>query len=72
VFSVNPDTGTESVLHSFGAGKGVDGLQPVSGLIAVKNTFYGTTLFGGANNDDGIVFALAGKHAAAIEEGNSP
>lgn len=60
VFSINSNTGAESVLYSFGTGEGVDGLQPVSGLIAVKNTFYGTTLFGGANND-GTVFALMQK-----------
>lgn len=57
VFSVNPNTGAERVLYSFGTGTGVDGIQPVSGLIAVRNAFYGTTLFGGASND-GTVFAL--------------
>jgi uncharacterized repeat protein (TIGR03803 family) len=71
VFSVNPGTGAESVLYSFGAGKGVDGLQPVSGLIAVKSKFYGTTLSGGADYD-GTVFALEKKHEAVIEGGNKP
>lgn len=61
VFSVNPDTGAEKVLWSFGTGKGVDGLQPVSGVMKLKNAFYGTTLFGGANNDDGVVFVLEPK-----------
>jgi uncharacterized repeat protein (TIGR03803 family) len=33
--------GKEKVLHSFG--KGADGVVPVSGLIDVGGTFYGTT-----------------------------
>lgn len=57
VFSINPANGAEKVLHSFGAGTGVDGLQPVSGLLDVKGTFYGTTLDGGANGG-GAAFAL--------------
>jgi uncharacterized repeat protein (TIGR03803 family) len=71
VFSVSAKTGSESVLYSFGAGNGVDGLQPVSGLIAVKGKFYGTTASGGANYD-GTVFALEKKHEAVREEGNKP
>lgn len=48
----------ERGLYSFGTGKGADGLQPVAGVIAANGTFYGTTLFGGANNNDGVVFEL--------------
>jgi uncharacterized repeat protein (TIGR03803 family) len=62
VFSVDPGTGAETVLWSFATGKGVDGTEPVSGLIAAKNALYGTTLFGGAYNDDGVVFRLEQKH----------
>ena len=60
VFSINPKSGAESVLWSFATGQGVDGTQPVSGLIAVKNALYGTTLFGGGAND-GVVFVLEQK-----------
>ena len=58
VFSIDPNTGAQSVLWSFATGKGVDGTEPVSGLLAVNGSFYGTTLFGGAYNDDGVVFEL--------------
>lgn len=57
VFSIDPTTGAQSVLWSFATGKGVDGTEPVAGLIAVENALYGTTLFGGTNND-GVVFVL--------------
>ncbi|MFY9720344.1 MAG: choice-of-anchor tandem repeat GloVer-containing protein [Candidatus Cybelea sp.] len=45
VFSVTL-AGSEKVVHSFG--NGTDGRQPEAGLIGVKDTFYGTTIFGGA------------------------
>lgn len=61
VFSIDPKTGAQNVLWSFATGKGVDGTQPVTGLIAVGDMFYGTTLFGGAQGD-GAVFALKQKH----------
>jgi uncharacterized repeat protein (TIGR03803 family) len=57
VFSLDPNTGAEKVLYSFGTGTGQDGLQPISGLLAVKGAFYRTALFGGGNND-GVVFEL--------------
>lgn len=47
---------TESVLHSF-AGAPSDGSESVSELTNVNGTFYGTTLYGGANNE-GAVFTL--------------
>ncbi len=55
VFSITP-SGTETVLYSFKGGSG-DGQQPDAGLINVKGTLYGTTLYGGAN-DDGTVFSI--------------
>jgi len=45
VFSVNPNTGAETVLHSFGSG--ADGEYPIASLIDVKGTLYGTTEEGG-------------------------
>jgi uncharacterized repeat protein (TIGR03803 family) len=44
VFSVTP-TGTESVLHAFGAN--ADGAFPYASLLDVGGTFYGTTYGGG-------------------------
>lgn len=61
VFSVDPDTGTETVLHSFG--NGTDGGQPSATLISVKGLLYGTTLYGGAGNA-GIVFSVSSKTGA--------
>ena len=45
VFVVSP-SGRERVLHSFG--RGLDGATPASGLAAVDDVLYGTTVFGGA------------------------
>jgi len=55
VFSITP-SGTEAVLYSFKGGSG-DGEFPLAGLINVKGTLYGTTVYGGAN-DDGTVFSI--------------
>ena len=54
IFSLDPDTGAETVLHSF-AGH-VDGKYPW-GLVDVQGTLYGTTNVGGAH-DHGTAFAL--------------
>jgi uncharacterized repeat protein (TIGR03803 family) len=58
VFEVAPD-GTGTVLHSFTGGP--DGKGPQAGLIMdKKGKLYGTTVFGGANNE-GTVFEIAPK-----------
>jgi uncharacterized repeat protein (TIGR03803 family) len=50
VFRITPD-GVESVLHSFGSGSGVDGVNPYAGLIEGSDgNFYGTTKLGGMHN----------------------
>jgi uncharacterized repeat protein (TIGR03803 family) len=49
VFSLNPTTGAETLLHEFGSGSGSDGASPWSGVIDVKGTLYGTTQAGGSN-----------------------
>jgi uncharacterized repeat protein (TIGR03803 family) len=55
VFEVAPN-GTETVLHSFAAGK--DGASPSGGLIADKHgNLYGLTSIGGSA-DDGVLFKL--------------
>lgn len=54
VFRVHP-TGTEHVLHRFSGG--ADGANPVAGLVEIDQTFYGTTVNGGASGL-GTVFAV--------------
>ncbi|MGA8533827.1 MAG: choice-of-anchor tandem repeat GloVer-containing protein [Candidatus Tumulicola sp.] len=44
------------ILHEFGKSAG-DGTNPYAGLIVVKGTLYGTTLYGGSNNA-GTVFSI--------------
>lgn len=62
VFSLDPDTGAETVLYAFCSQKKcADGESPTTGLIAVNGTLYGTTGYGGRGIDgygDGTVFAL--------------
>jgi uncharacterized repeat protein (TIGR03803 family) len=55
VFSFDPATGAEPVLHAFAGG--TDRELPFSGLIDVKGTLYGTTDEGGASGF-GTAFAL--------------
>jgi len=55
VFSIDPNTGAETVIYSFGAG--TDGRGPEAGLTAVNGKFYGTTAEGGAHGG-GTVFVL--------------
>jgi uncharacterized repeat protein (TIGR03803 family) len=57
VFSLST-SGSEKLLHSFNdQGSSKDGAYPVGGLIAVKQTLYGTTERGGAYNN-GTVFSI--------------
>ncbi len=65
VFSIT-GSGTESVLHSFGGTAGIsDGKTPVSSLLDVKGTLYGTTEFGGTNYE-GTVFSLTTSGAEKV------
>jgi uncharacterized repeat protein (TIGR03803 family) len=57
VFSITK-SGSERVLYSFKGGK--DGEFPWASLIDVNGTLYGTTAYGGAN-DDGTVFSVSTK-----------
>jgi len=63
VFALDPKTGSETVLHSFGSG--TDGYTPEAGLTDVKGTLYGTTYTGGASGN-GVVFALDLKRGAEM------
>jgi uncharacterized repeat protein (TIGR03803 family) len=56
VFKINPKTGTETVIHSFGT-NGVDGTIPYAGLTVYNGYLYGTTALGGANGQ-GAVFKI--------------
>ena len=55
VYSLDPDTDAEAVVHSFGNGS--DGRIPDASLINVKGKLYSTTLFGGTSNN-GTVFEI--------------
>jgi uncharacterized repeat protein (TIGR03803 family) len=55
VFEITP-SGTETVLYSFAGGTG-DGSEPLSGVINLNGTLYGTTSRGGTSNF-GTVFAV--------------
>lgn len=48
VFSLDPNTGAETVLYSFGGGP--DGANPQTGLIDVNGILYGTTIVGGVGD----------------------
>jgi uncharacterized repeat protein (TIGR03803 family) len=65
-FAVDATNGTETVLHSFGAG--TDGTFPLASLIDVKGELYGTTPEGGGanctNGGCGTVFGLNVKTGA--------
>ncbi|HEX4157814.1 MAG TPA: choice-of-anchor tandem repeat GloVer-containing protein [Rhizomicrobium sp.] len=54
VFSVDPGTGTRSILHAF---SGLDGAYPGAAVIDVKGVLYGTTGAGGSAGD-GTVFSI--------------
>jgi uncharacterized repeat protein (TIGR03803 family) len=60
VFAITP-SGTETVLHSFGATQD-DGANPYAGLLNVNGTLYGTTAYGGVegcgSNNCGTVFSI--------------
>src|ERR1017187_3111968 len=58
VFKISP-TGTLTTLHSFCSQSGcTDGEYPAAGLVQANNgDLYGTTVYGGANND-GTVFKI--------------
>ena len=60
MFALDPTTGIETVIHSFG--NGTDGLRPYGGLIQAKGIFYGSTSLGGADTgcSCGTVYAIDG------------
>jgi uncharacterized repeat protein (TIGR03803 family) len=58
-FALDPKTDAETVLHSSCSKRDcADGRLPISGLIDVNGTLYGTTSEGGADEFDGTVFSL--------------
>ena len=72
VFSVDPATGVEKVLHSFGSGD--DGNVPTGPLKKIGNKLYGTTSSGGTSNL-GTIFTvdlLTGNEKVVHSFGGSP
>lgn len=63
VFSIDPNTGAETVLYSFQGS--ADGANPESNLLDVGGTLYGTTIGGGGRSCGGLgcgtVFVLSTK-----------
>jgi hypothetical protein len=60
VFSLNPTTGAEMVVHSFQGGSD-DGARPYASLLDVDGALYGTTIsggVGGCGGGCGTVFGL--------------
>ncbi|HEX3944656.1 MAG TPA: choice-of-anchor tandem repeat GloVer-containing protein [Rhizomicrobium sp.] len=61
VFSVDPKTGAEAVVHAFQSGT-ADGANTEAGLVYVKGVLYGATYYGGAgtgcSGGCGTVFAI--------------
>src|SRR5262249_45112822 len=62
LFSVNPSTGEEHVLHEFGEPYSSydDGSEPVASLVDVRRVLYGTADIGGLNNcahGCGVIFS---------------
>jgi uncharacterized repeat protein (TIGR03803 family) len=57
VFNIST-AGKEQVLYSFGASGFLDGTSPLSALIDVQGTLYGTTVQGGAHGQGGSVFSI--------------
>jgi uncharacterized repeat protein (TIGR03803 family) len=53
LFSFDPETGVETVLHVFGSGD--DGMTPAGGLAEVGGTLFGATSFGGRPGQSCIV-----------------
>ena len=59
VFSLDPNTGAETVLHSFDdSTRDRDGCYPEAGLVDRNGTLFGTTTRCGIHHDGGTVFAL--------------
>ncbi|HEY3637408.1 MAG TPA: choice-of-anchor tandem repeat GloVer-containing protein [Rhizomicrobium sp.] len=59
VFSIDPATGAETVIHAFG--NGTDGTLPLAAPVYVKGKLYGTTLGGGntgCTGGCGTVFSI--------------
>lgn len=68
VYRINPATGVERVLHSFG--KFGDGENPAAAPLAVGNTLYGTTDLGGSVPYCGTVYkiGIGGKGERVIHD----
>jgi uncharacterized repeat protein (TIGR03803 family) len=74
VFSLVPGALSDKVLHSFGTSAAcsapfckdvhADGVSPSARVIDIKGKLYGTTQYGGANNNSGTVFKIDSRNGA--------
>ena len=58
VYAIRADGSDFRIVHSFGSGQHTDGSEPAGSLLVVGGVIYGTTAFGGAN-DQGTIYSLA-------------
>jgi len=59
VFAVSTNGAGFINFHSFAGGQTGDGGRPVAGLILSGSTLYGTTSYGGSQQDDGTLFSIS-------------
>jgi uncharacterized repeat protein (TIGR03803 family) len=79
IFKVNTDGTGFGLVHSFAGGPG-DGAQPLSDLLVVGSTLYGTTAAGGADalgtlfkvDIDGSNYSLLHSFAGGVGDGSDP
>ena len=64
IFSINPSTGAETIVHSFQPTG--DGNDPVAGLLNVSGTLYGTTESGGSAGYGAVFSLVASTGAEAV------
>ncbi len=79
VYSMNLDGSNLQVLHSFEGGT-ADGMNPVTSVVSVGSVLYGTTQYGGTNNDgtlfsinaDGSNYQVLHNFTGSISDGANP
>lgn len=57
IFSIGTNGNNYNVLKTFGSFAG-DGENPAADLIVLSNLLYGTTYYGGTNNNNGMIFSV--------------
>ncbi len=62
IYALDPTSGIETIVHSFGPQGGPDGALPFAGLLDVGGILYGTTALGGGRYDLGTVYSFNPKN----------